>query len=290
MTEIRLGLLPTVDSASVMKSSSLNANTSAQIAEDLNHIAAFLAANDFDKLQLNGAAVRRVLGTPVAEILLLLGNSVLHASESAFTAMQKGIAQRLVISGGKGHSTELLYKTLTLHPEYRAIPIAGQSEAELLAEIATRFYKVNRSLILFETKSSNCGENAEFTARILHQNAIAARTVILVQDPTMQRRSSAALRKVWRQAGLPLAVTNFPTFVPRVKAEGETIAFCTGDVHGLWPLERFLSLVLGEIPRLRDDADGYGPRGRRFIDHVDVPPSVLAAHGRLALRFASLMR
>lgn len=111
-----IGLLPTVDSASVVKSSSPNANTSAQIAEDLNHIAAFLAANDFDELQLSGAAVRRVLGTPVADILLLLGNSVLHASESAFTAMQKGIAQRLVISGGKGHSTELLYKTLILHP------------------------------------------------------------------------------------------------------------------------------------------------------------------------------
>lgn len=106
----------------------------------------------------------------------------------------------------------------------------------------------------------------------------------------MQRRSSAALRKVWREAGWSLAVADFPAFVPRVKAQGETIAFCRGGVNGLWPIERFLSLVLGEIPRLRDDADGYGPRGRGFIDHVDVPPSVLAAHGRLALRFASLMR
>jgi len=273
-----------------MRSSSPNANSAAQLAQDLNHVAAYLAANDFDDLQPNGAAVREVLGTPVAGILLVLGNSVLHTSETAFTAMKNGLAQRLVISGGKGHSTELLYKTLSVHPKYGAIPISDQSEAELLVEIATRFYKINRSLILLETESSNCGENAEFTARILRENAIAARTVILVQDPTMQRRSSAALRKVWRDAGWPLAVADFPTFVPRVRAEGEAIAFCNNDVNGLWPMERFISLVLGEITRLRDDLYGYGPRGRGFIDHVDVPPSVLAAHGRLAYRFASLMR
>lgn len=39
---------------------------------------------------------------------------------------------------------------------------------------------------------------------------------------------------------------------------------------------------LGEIRRRRDDAEGYGPRGKNFIDHVDIPAPVLAADERLA--------
>ena len=37
----------------------------------------------------------------------------------------------------------------------------------------------------------------------------------------------------------------------------------------------------GEVPRLRDDEQGYGPRGRGFIAHVDVPDDVEAAHASL---------
>jgi len=32
---------------------------------------------------------------------------------------------------------------------------------------------------------------------------------------------------------------------------------------------------------LRDDEDGYGPRGRGFQAHVDVPPEVEAAYDAL---------
>jgi hypothetical protein len=49
--------------------------------------------------------------------------------------------------------------------------------------------------------------------------------------------------------------------------------------EGLWPVDRYLSLILGEVPRLRDDAQGYGPAGRDFIVHVDFPRR-LRKHGR----------
>jgi hypothetical protein len=42
-----------------------------------------------------------------------------------------------------------------------------------------------------------------------------------------------------------------------------------------------VSLVMGEVPRLRDDGLGYGPRGRGFIAHIEVPAEVEAAHQRL---------
>ena len=50
---------------------------------------------------------------------------------------------------------------------------------------------------------------------------------------------------------------------------------------GMWPPARYLSLLMGEIPRLTDDADGYGPAGRGFIAHVDVPPAVTDAYNAL---------
>jgi len=34
---------------------------------------------------------------------------------------------------------------------------------------------------------------------------------------------------------------------------------------------RCVTLLMGEVPRLTDNANGYGPAGRGYIAHVDVP-------------------
>jgi uncharacterized SAM-binding protein YcdF (DUF218 family) len=261
-----------------------------EIADDLNLLASFLAANDFPDLQLTPATVDFVLGTPVADVLVLLGNSVLHTSDAAFAAMKRGVAKRLLIVGGRGHSTGLLYESLAGHPRYRDIEPQGRSEAELLAEIATQFHHIDSSLILLETESTNCGENAASSLRTLIAAAVSATTLILVQDPTMQRRSAASFRKVWVEATLDLKLANFPSFIPRVEANRKDLSFAESQPSGLWTMQRFISLVLGEIPRLRDDTHGYGPNGRGFIGHVDIPASVLSAHARLAGRFPRLPR
>lgn len=62
------------------------------------------------------------------------------------------------------------------------------------------------------------------------------------------------------------------------------------EQQGVWDVDRFLSLLLGEIPRLRDDPAGYGPAGKGFIDHVNIPTAVEAAHARLARRYPQLLR
>jgi hypothetical protein len=62
------------------------------------------------------------------------------------------------------------------------------------------------------------------------------------------------------------------------------------EVQGVWGVERFLSLLLGEIPRLRDAPGGYGPRGSGFIDHVDIPEEVETAWAWLAGRYPQLLR
>ena len=47
---------------------------------------------------------------------------------------------------------------------------------------------------------------------------------------------------------------------------------------------------MGEIPRLRDDEAGYGPRGKHFIAHVEVPALVLAAFEQLRQQYPGLIR
>lgn len=60
--------------------------------------------------------------------------------------------------------------------------------------------------------------------------------------------------------------------------------------QGVWDVDRYISLLLGEIPRLRDDEGGYGPAGKNFIDHIDIPAKVEEAHARLAQRYPQLLR
>ena len=58
----------------------------------------------------------------------------------------------------------------------------------------------------------------------------------------------------------------------------------------MWRMERYITLLMGEIPRLTDDESGYGPRGKRFIAHVDIPESVRDAFALLKKRFADSVR
>lgn len=160
--------------------------------------------------------------------------------------------------------------------------------------------------ILVEGDSRNCGENAVFSREILQRDAglglgttggsEGGKTgVLLIQDPTMMRRTRASFEKSF---GEGFVFFSWAVFVPIVKdahhkdTDGEQkesnsigqIAF-TDEVLGLsskvWDMNRFIQLVLGEIPRLRDDEFGYGPKGRGFIGHVDIPGEVESAWGRL---------
>ncbi|CUH97822.1 hypothetical protein P22_3968 [Propionispora sp. 2/2-37] len=42
----------------------------------------------------------------------------------------------------------------------------------------------------------------------------------------------------------------------------------------MWSKERFYELLMGEIWRLRDDEKGYGPQGKNYFGHVDIPYQV----------------
>ena len=92
----------------------------------------------------------------------------------------------------------------------------------------------------------------------------------------MQRRTMATFARVCRDEPDSPQWVSHPGFTPTLQNGKEGVEFGEGNT-GLWPVDRYLSLVLGELPRLRDDANGYGPAGRDFIAHVTIPDEVEAA-------------
>ena len=96
--------------------------------------------------------------------------------------------------------------------------------------------------------------------------------MILCQDATMQRRMGAVLRKYAPDA----AILHYAAYRAEAAPQNGTLAF-TQDIRGMWTMDRYVNLLMGEIPRLTDDADGYGPQGKNFIAHVDIPDDVRRA-------------
>lgn len=140
--------------------------------------------------------------------------------------------------------------------------------------------------ILIEDQSTNCGLNASFTSNILDQEGFQdIKSCIIIQDPTMMRRTRASFEKTYEDAPSRVVFTGCPVFVPQVQVDSNgSLVYNSSvvDSSELWSIPRFLELTLGEIPRLRDDRDGYGPNGRGFISHVDIPAPVERAWVRLA--------
>lgn len=210
-----------------------------------------------------------------AGAIILAGNAAIPTIDAACRLAAES-SLPLVISGGIGHSTTFLYSAIAQHPRYNTIPTTGRSEAAILADIAREFWNVPQERLHTETRSTNCGENAQYTRELMAQSGITPTSAIVVQDPTMMRRTLATFARVWRGEATAPRWIGYPGFVPEVVNGKRSLSYA-GNSDGLWLPERYLALLLGEIPRLRDDEQGYGPNGRDFIEHVDIPPQVEAA-------------
>ncbi|UVC31811.1 YdcF family protein [Pantoea sp. SOD02] len=237
--------------------------------QDINTLAAWLA---LDQMPQDG--------TLDIDLAILAGHAVLPNVE-AVIAVAKKYQLPLLISGGIGHSTPLLVEMLAAHPLYRQIDSKGKSEAELLGDVARVFAALPDDLLLLETASRNCGENAAFSQQLLDEHKWQPQRVLLVQDPLMQRRTWETFRYQWRDRADAPEFISWPVFVPQVKMDAGMLRIIGAPPQGLWSMERFLSLLMGEIQRLRDDENGYGPRGKGFLGHVEVPEEVEAGWQRL---------
>jgi uncharacterized SAM-binding protein YcdF (DUF218 family) len=253
--------------------------------ESVNAIANFLAHVEIPSLLSYQSQI---------DVIVLCGNSILPIADHVFSALEANsrLAKCLVICGGIGHSTGYLYEAVGAHPKYRSLvdDVRGLPEARVLELVRSKFYDVAKMegsglKVIIEDQSTNCGANAYETRRVLDAAGITSpEQIVIVQDPTMSLRTRASFEKVYADHADPPRFETCPTFIPKLAiADGDKVEYDIPglDPKGLWSTERFLDLVMGEIPRLRDVPGGYGPCGKGFIVHVDIPDEIEQAFANL---------
>lgn len=78
------------------------------------------------------------------ECIVICASAVLHSTEVLFQTLQErlNLTRQLVLCGGIGHSTQLIYKAVADHPQFHTLAgaIAGLPEARVLEKILDEFY------------------------------------------------------------------------------------------------------------------------------------------------------
>jgi len=217
-----------------------------------------------------------------ADVFVLFGGSILYGVDVLAQAIQNKIAKKYIIVGGFGHTTATLQQTVMA--QYPDIPATKMQEAEIFSALLQKRFHLSPDLI--EIQSTNCGNNITYLLALLQDNQIEFNSIILAQDATMQKRMSACLEKY---VSKDIQIINYATYQVNLISDNGQLAF-DQKILGMWQPQRYLKLLMGEIPRLTDNVNGYGPCGKNFIVHVDIPDSIAKAYQFLQQKYPDLSR
>ena len=238
--------------------------------ESINIIGSFCGVRDV--VELTQDALYRKYSIHQADVMALFGGTILCGGDVLAEAMRANVAKTYIIVGGFGHTTSALQKTMKeLFPDIDAF---NMQEAELFNTYLNRIYGLSADHL--ETASTNCGNNITNLLDLIEKNNISCKSIILSQDATMQRRMSAVMRKFRPE----LQIINYATYRAKVIRQNGELSF-SSEIKGMWDMDRYISLIMGEITRLTDDENGYGPKGKGYLAHEDIPPDVRNAFDKL---------
>lgn len=254
-----------------LKKDSIN---SFNINSHINDIGKFLANRDLEFLSKEALLNRYDIDK--VDVLILLGNAIPYTIEVAYNVYKNNLCSKILISGGIGHSTDLLRSTIKTNIKYKNIETKNKSEADIFKDILVNYYRVSEDDIILENQSTNCGDNALKSVNLLDNLNIKYNSIMLIQDPTMQLRSYASFYKYLKDRNT--IIINYSPFIPELDSN---MNFINKNIDGIWDITRYLNLISGEIPRLRDDNKGYGPNGKNFIAHIDIPNEILKKYNEL---------
>ncbi|MDO4170660.1 MAG: ElyC/SanA/YdcF family protein [Lachnospiraceae bacterium] len=239
-----------------------------QIADDINILGHFCGKRDV--LSLEPQILKETYGIQQVDVMVLFGGSILSGGDVLAKAISQHVAKTYVIVGGAGHTTQTLrYKMKEVFPH---MAVEDMTEAELFQNYIKWKYDVTADYL--EYKSTNCGNNITYLLALLDEKKIFYQSMILVQDACMQYRMEATLRNY---VSKEVCIINYAAYQVKVIYDQGKLLY-DREINGMWEMDRYLSLLMGEIPRLLDDEHGYGPKGKGFIAHVDIPDMVWSAY------------
>lgn len=179
-----------------------------------------------------------------SDCIFVLGSHDTRIAEYAADLFLQGYAPYIIFSGGFGNLTKDIFQ---------------KSEAEIFADIAVKC-GIPPEKILVENKSSNTGENVEFTKRLLAEKGLDFNSFILVQKPYMERRTYATFKKVWPEK-------NFIVTSPPISFED----YPNGEVSK----DKVINIMVGDLQRIKI----YPERGFQIFQ--EIPPNVWSAYEKL---------
>ena len=251
-----------------------------RIADCINILGRFCGKRDIP--YLTAEELKREYNISQVDVMVLFGGSIMCGGDVLASAIKNNIAKKYIIVGGAGHTTETL--RIKINKEFPSIETKGLSEAKIFANYLR--YKYGLEADYLECNSTNCGNNITFLLDLLKQNNISFNSIILAQDATMQHRMEAGLRKY---INYNILIVNYAVYSAKVIIKNSELVF-EDRILGMWDMDRYITLLMGEIPRLLDNDDGYGPRGKDFIDHVDIPNEVGKAFLELQEVYSNMVR
>ena len=239
-----------------------------EIANCINVLGNFCGKRDID--ELTAFELMKKYGVEKADVMVLFGGSILAGGDILANAMKNDVAKKYVIVGGRGHTTasleEQFYK---LYPDSDKNSILSEiSEAEIFRNYLKHKYNLQPDFL--EIHSTNCGNNITNLLKLLKEKNITFKNTIISQDATMQLRMEAILKKYLSEN---IKIINFATYSAKVCVKDEKLCF-ENYIFGMRDIDRYITLLMGEIARLTDDENGYGPKGAGYTAHIDIPEDV----------------
>jgi len=179
-----------------------------------------------------------------ADCLFVLGSHDTRVAEYAADLFLRGYAPFIIFSGGLGNLTKDIFQ---------------KPEADIFADIAIK-RGVPSEKILIENKSTNTGENVEFTKKLLDEKGLKFNTFILVQKPYMERRTFATFKKVWPEK-------NFIVTSPPISFKDYSNEEISKD--------KVINIMVGDLQRIKI----YPERGFQIFQ--EIPPNVWSVYEKL---------
>ncbi|WP_196592939.1 YdcF family protein [Pectinatus sottacetonis] len=251
-----------------------------EIIKNINLLGQFCGERNLKAL--TASELNDKYGLLQADIMVLFGGSIISGGDIMAAAIKNKIAKKYIIVGGAGHTTNnLRHQAEIVCP---GIQTAELSEAEIFTLYLK--YKYNVTPDLLECRSTNCGNNITYLLSLLQTHKIPFNNMIITQDATMQKRMEAGLRKYLKT---DITIINFAAYTANITIKNGQPAF-EHNIPGMWSIEQYITLLMGEIPRLSDNKTGYGPRGKNYIAHVDIPLEVATAFTQLKKTYGSMIR
>ena len=183
-----------------------------------------------------------------ADAILVLCSHDERVAERGAQLFLEGWAPLIIFSGGQGEITRRLW---------------SEPEAQRFARIAMSM-NVPRECIVVETKSTNTGENVQFTRKMLAEKGLDPQKFIVVQKPYMERRAYATFRRYWPDK--EVIVTSPQVSFDEYVAEYTNSSLSVDDVVGI---------MVGDLQRIKF----YPPLGYQIAQ--DIPDDVWAAYEAL---------